>query len=128
MASTVNAGTGNWNYTNNTGGNVRVIIAFFYNNPASSNYDAGLVQVIAGVETASDSSGTNQHFRGFGKHVTYISGSNSSSYQVKNVVGNSGGRGFVDEFYLADGQSASVNGTNGGYPPKGYNILIVPEE
>ena len=126
MASTVNAGTGNWNYTNNTGGNVRVIIAFFYNNPASSNYDAGLVQVIAGVTVASSTSGTNTAFTGFGKHVNYRSSSNSTSYQVKNIVGN-GGNAFVDEFWLADGQSASVNGIT-WMSPKGYNILIIPEE
>jgi len=128
MASTVNAGTGNWSYTNNTGGNVRVIIAFFYNNPSQS-YNSGLTQVIAGVTVATASSGTNSSFTGFGKHVTYIvSGSGTTPLQVKNVVGyQAGGSGFVDEFYLADGQSASVSAA-GSLQPKGYNILIVPEE
>jgi len=128
MASTVNAGTGNWSYTNSTGGNVRVIIAFFFNN-ASQSYNAGLTQVIAGVTTASATSGTNQTFTGFGKHVTYmVSGSGTTPVQVKNVVGyQAGGNGFIDEFYLADGQSASVSAA-GSLQPKGYNILIVPEE
>ena len=126
MASIVNAGTGNWSYTNNTGGNVRVIIGFYYNNDSQQTSNAGLVQVIAGVTVASCTSGTNTAFTGFGKHVNYRSSSNSTSYQVKNIVGN-GGNAFVDEFWLADGQSASVNGVS-YLSPKGYNILIIPEE
>ena len=126
MASIVNAGTGNWSYTNNTGGNVRVIIGFFYNNTTSQSYDAGLTQTIAGVTVASATNGTNMSFIGFGKHVTYQRGSNSGGYQVKGHVGNTGG-GFVDEFWLADGQSASVNGVS-WMSPKGYNIVIIPEE
>ncbi len=126
MASIVNAGTGNWSYTNNTGGNVRVIIGFYYNNTTSQSYDAGLTQVIAGVTVATATNGTNMSFIGFGKHVTYQRGSNSGGYQVKGHVGNTGG-GFVDEFWLANGQSASVNGSS-FLSPKGYNILIIPEE
>jgi hypothetical protein len=126
MASIVNAGTGNWSYTNNTGGNVRVIIGFFYNNTTSQSYDAGLTQTIAGVTVTSATNGTNMSFVGFGKHVTYQSKYNSGGYQVKGHVGNTGG-GFVDEFWLADGQSASVNGVS-YLSPKGYNILIIPEE
>ena len=126
MASIVNAGTGNWSYTNNTGGNVRVIIGFFYNNTTSQSYDAGLTQTIAGVTVASATNGTNMSFVGFGKHVTYQRGSSYGGYQVKGHVGNTGG-GFVDEFWLADGQSASVNGVS-YLSPKGYNILIIPEE
>ena len=49
MASIVNAGTGNWSYTNSTGGNVRVIISFFYNGTTSTS---GLTQSIAGVSVA----------------------------------------------------------------------------
>ena len=126
MASIVNAGSGNWSYTNNTGGNVRVIIGFFYNNDSQQSSNAGLTQTIAGVTVASSTSGTNTAFTGFGKHVNYRSSSNSTGYQVKNIVGN-GGNAFVDEFWLADGQSASVNGTS-FLSPKGYNILIIPEE
>ena len=126
MASIVNSGTGNWSYTNNTGGNVRVIIGFYYNNTTSQDYNAGLTQTIAGVTVATASNGTNMSFVGFGKHVTYQRGSNSQGYQVKGHVGNTGS-GFVDEFWLADGQSASVNGIT-WMSPKGYNILIIPEE
>ena len=126
MASIVNSGTGNWSYTNNTGGNVRVIIGFYYNNTTSQDYNAGLTQTIAGVTVATASNGTNMSFVGFGKHVTYQRGSNSQGYQVKGHVGNTGS-GFVDEFWLADGQSASVNGSS-YLSPKGYNILIIPEE
>ena len=122
MASIVNAGPGNWNYTNNTGGNVRVIIAFFYNGTTSTS---GITQTIANVNVASYTNGTNSSFTGFGKHVTWRSTNSSNGYQVSGVVGNAGD-GFVDEFYLADGQSASVTATSGS--PKGYNILIVPEE
>ena len=124
MASIVNAGTGNWSYTNSTGGNVRVIISFFYNNTASQNNSAGLTQTIAGVNTASATNGTNTAFVGFGKHVTWRSTNNSYGYQVSGIVGNAGS-GFVNEFWLADGQSASVSGAPG--TPKGYNIVIIPE-
>ena len=126
MASIVNAGSGNWSYTNNTGGNVRVIIGFYYNNDSQQTSNAGLTQTIAGVTVATASNGTNMSFVGFGKHVTYQRGSNSQGYQVKGHVGNTGS-GFVDEFWLADGQSASVNGVS-YLSPKGYNILIIPEE
>ena len=126
MASIVNAGTGNWSYTNNTGGNVRVIIGFYYNNTTSQSYVAGLTQVIAGVTVATATNGTNMSFIGFGKHDTYQQGSSSQGYVTKGHVGNTG-RGFVDEFWLADGQSASVNGSS-YLSPKGYNILIIPEE
>ncbi len=127
MASIVNAGTGNWSYTNNTGGNVRVIISFFYNNTTSQSYDAGLTQTIAGVTVATATNGTNMSFIGFGKHVSWRSTNNSYGYQVKGIVGNTSNGGFVDEFWLADGQSASVNGVS-WMSPKGYNIVIIPEE
>ena len=121
MASIVNAGTGNWSYTNSTGGNVRVIISFFYNGTTSTS---GLTQSVAGVSVASQTNGTNVNFIGFGKHVTWRSTNNSYGYQVSGVVGNAS-TGFVNEFWLADGQSASVSGAPG--TPKGYNILIIPE-
>ena len=121
MASTVNAGSGNWSYTNSTGGNVRVIISFFYNGTTSTS---GLTQSVAGVSVASQTNGTNVSFIGFGKHVTWRSTNNSYGYQVSGVVGNAS-TGFVNEFWLADGQSASVSGAPG--TPKGYNILIIPE-
>tara|TARA_B100001175_G_scaffold305897_1_gene303421 strand:- start:1653 stop:2024 length:372 start_codon:yes stop_codon:yes gene_type:complete len=121
MASIVNAGTGNWSYTNSTGGNVRVIISFFYNGTTSTS---GLTQSVAGVSVASQTNGTNVSFIGFGKHVTWRSTNNSYGYQVSGVVGNAS-TGFVNEFWLADGQSASVSGAPG--TPKGYNILIIPE-
>ena len=121
MASIVNAGTGNWSYTNSTGGNVRVIISFFYNGTTSTS---GLTQSVAGVSVASQTNGTNVSFVGFGKHVTWRSTNNSYGYQVSGVVGNAS-TGFVNEFWLADGQSASVSGAPG--TPKGYNILIIPE-
>ena len=126
MAATVYTGTGNWNYTNSTGGNVRVIIAYCFNNTASSNYDAGIKQIINGTEVGSATSGTNMAFRGFGKHINYISSNNSAGWQVKNIAGNVGGT-FVDEFFLADGQSAALEAVNGGYPIKHYNIMVVPE-
>ena len=128
MASTVQSGSGGWSYTNSTGGNVRVIIAFFYNHPSQST-SSGLTQVINGMTIATAQSGTNQRFTGFGKHVTYIvSGSGTTPFTSKGVVGyQAGGSGFVDEFYLANGQSASVSASSTNQP-LGYNILIVPEE
>ena len=126
MAATVYTGSGNWSYTNSTGGNVRVLIAYCFNNTASSNYDAGIKQIVNGTEIGSANSGTNMAFRGFGKHINYIATSNSSSLQQKNIAGNVGGT-FVDEFFLADGQTAALEAVNGGFPIKHYNLMVIPE-
>ncbi len=126
MAATVYTGTGNWNYTNNTGGNVRVIIAYVYNNFTSQSYDEGIAQIVNGTEIARGTSGTNQNFVGFGKHILYQSTNGANGYQVKGIAGNAGGP-FVDEFFLADGQTASIEAVNAGFPIKHYNIMVVPE-
>ncbi len=126
MAATVYTGSGNWSYTNSTGGNVRVIIAYCFNNTASSNYDAGIKQIINGTEIGSATSGTNMAFRGFGKHVNYIATSNSGGLQQKNIIGNTGGS-FVDEFFLANGQTAALEAVNAGKPIKHYNLMVIPE-
>ena len=126
MAATVYTGSGNWSYTNSTGGNVRVIIAYCYGNTASSSYDAGVKQIVNGTEIGSATSGTNMYFRGFGKHINYIATSNSTSLQQKNISGNVGGS-FVDEFFLANGQTAALEAVNAGYPIKHYNLMVIPE-
>tara|TARA_B100001093_G_scaffold238073_1_gene228095 strand:- start:218 stop:604 length:387 start_codon:yes stop_codon:yes gene_type:complete len=126
MAATVYTGSGNWSYTNSTGGNVRVLIYYCYNNTSSQDYDAGVKQVINGVDIASATNGTNMAFTGFGRGIVYMSSSNSTGWQVKNIAGNSGGV-FVDEFFLADGQSTALEAVNAGKPIKAYNIMVVPE-
>jgi len=126
MAATVYTGSGNWSYTNSTGGNVRVIIAYCFNNTASSNYDAGIKQIVNGTTLGQATSGTNMYFKGFGKHITYRDLTTSGSLQQKNISGNVNGT-FADEFFLADGQSAALEAVNGVYPIKHYNIMVVPE-
>ena len=126
MAATVYTGSGNWSYTNSTGGNVRVLIYYCYNNTSSQDYTAGVKQVINGVDIASAANGTNMAFTGFGRGIVYMSSSNSTGWQVKNIAGNSGGV-FVDEFFLADGQSTALEAVNAGKPIKAYNIMVVPE-
>ena len=125
MAATVYTGSGNWSYTNSTGGNVRVLIAYCFNNTGNS-YDAGIKQIVNGTEIGSANSGTNMAFRGFGKHVNYIATSNAASLQQKNIVGNVSST-FTDEFFLADGQTAALEAINGGYPIKHYNLMVIPE-
>tara|TARA_B100001113_G_C20765852_1_gene473010 strand:+ start:141 stop:527 length:387 start_codon:yes stop_codon:yes gene_type:complete len=126
MAAEVFTGSGNWSYTNSTGGNVRVIIAYCFNNDASSNYDAGVKQIINGTMLGQGTSGTNMYFKGFGKHILYRDSITSGSLQQKNISGNVAGA-FVDEFFLANGQTASLEAVNAGYPIKHYNIMVIPE-
>ena len=45
MTATVHTGTGDFSYTNSTGGNVRVLIAYCFNNTGNS-YDAGIKQIV----------------------------------------------------------------------------------
>ena len=77
MAATVFTGSGNWSYTNSTGGNVRVIIAYCNVSTAAQTTDVGVKQIVNGTEIGSATSGTNMYFRGFGKHINYIATRNS---------------------------------------------------
>ena len=129
MAATVYTGSGDWSYTNSTGGNVRVIVAYCWNNQTNSTTDEGIIQIVNGVTIGQAASGSNQYFRGFGKHITYydyISGSSGTSLQMKNISGNVNGT-FADEFFLANGQTAALQSVDGGKPIRAYNIMVIPE-
>ena len=126
MAATVYTASGNWSYTNSTGGNVRVIIAYVWNNTTASNYSAGVKQIINGTQIGSVTNGTNISFLGFGKYVCYQNSRNSGAMTTKNIAGNTSGR-FVDEFFLANTQTASIEKVHANYPILHYNIMVIPE-
>ena len=126
MAATVYTGSGNWSYTNSTGGNVRVIIAYCWNNDTQSNNSVGVIQKVNGTEIGRVTNGTNIRFLGFGKHICYQNSSNASSMTTKNNAGNTSGR-FADEFFLANTQTAALNAVSSSYPILHYNIMVVPE-
>ena len=126
MAATVYTGSGNWSYTNSTGGNVRVIIAYCWNNDTQSNTSVGVIQKVNGTEIGRITNGTNIRFLGFGKHICYQNSSNASSMTTKNTGGNTAGR-FADEFFLANTQTAALEAVSSSYPILHYNIMVIPE-
>ena len=122
MAATVYSGSGNWSYTNNTGENVRVIIGIAL---AADNSQASTVGIKLRFGASGsgymfeETSGTNDRFVGFGKHITNVS-------PTGGAVATNGGT-FVDEFWLADGHTANLDAVSGTYPIKWYNIVVIPE-
>ena len=126
MAATVYTGSGNWSYTNSTGGNVRVIIAYCLNNNTQSNNSVGVKQKVNGTTISEVTNGTNIRFLGFGKHICYQNSSNANSMTTKNSAGNTSAR-FADEFFLANGQTAALEAVSTSYPILHYNIMVVPE-
>ena len=126
MAATVYTGSGNWSYTNSTGGNVRVIIAYCLNNNTQSNNSVGVKQKVNGTTISEVTNGTNIRFLGFGKHICYQNSSNANSMTTKNNAGNTSAR-FADEFFLANGQTAALEAVSTSYPILHYNIMVVPE-
>ena len=127
MAATVFTGSGNWSYTNTTGGNVRVIIAYCHVNTNAQTTNVGVKQIVNGTEIGRATSGTNQAFRAFGKHINYTTTSSSNGFQAKGMNSWSSGGTLVDEFFLADGQTASLEAISGSYPLKHYNLMVIPE-
>ncbi len=137
MAATVHSGTGNFSYTNSTGGNVRVIIGHVLCNTTDSSVNSGVKMRFG--SSGSDyvfsvAGGTNQSFGGFGKHLCYImkdySGGQSSGVgQAKGMFGyGKSGESFVDEIWLANGHSIDIQAVSGSYPIKSYNVLTIPED
>jgi len=128
MAATVFTGSGNWSYTNTTGGNVRVIIAYCHVNTNAQTTDVGVKQIVNGTEIGRATSGTNAAFRAFGKHINYAIQSNSQNgFQAKGINSYSAGGTLAEEFFLADGMTASLEAMSGSYPLKHYNIMVIPE-
>ena len=128
MATTVHTGNGqNFSYTNNTGGNVRVVISLALNDTSQQSFSNG-IKIRCGAPGSPDilqaNSSTNARFNGIGKNIARQGG--SAGYTVGASASND-----VDcmctEFYLADGHSIDVQGVYASYPLKFYNILTIPE-
>ena len=128
MATTVHTGNGqNFSYTNNTGGNVRVVISLALNDISQQSFSNG-IRIRCGAPGSPDilqaNSSTNARFNGIGKNIARQGG--SAGYTVGASASND-----VDcmctEFYLADGHSIDVQGVDASYPLKFYNILTIPE-
>ena len=136
MAATVHSGTGNFSYTNSTGGNIRVIIGHVLCNTADSSVNSGVKMRFGSSGSAyafQVAGGTNQAFGGFGKHLTWImsdyaGGSSSGTGAAKGMFGyGKSNTCFCDEIWLADGHSIDIQSVSGSYPIKSYNILTIPE-
>ena len=128
MATTVHTGNGqNFSYTNNTGGNVRVVISLALNDTSQQSFSNG-IRIRCGAPGSPDilqaNSSTNARFNGIGKNIARQGG--SAGYTVGASASND-----VDcmctEFYLANGHSIDVQGVDASYPLKFYNILTIPE-
>ena len=134
MSATVHTGTGNFNYTNNTGGNVRFIIGVVMNSTtsgASQNNEAGVSMRFGPPGTPScfsSQNGTNQTFRGFGKHILYGStGPTNQGLQIKNISAYQSWGTWVDEGWLAPNETLDINAKNASYPIDFYNVVTLPE-
>ena len=138
MTATVHSGTGNFSYTNSTGGNVRVIIGHVLCSTDAQGNSQGIKMRFG--PTNSDyvfliRGGSNQQVYGTGR---YITGANHSdgSYGT-TAVGSEGGfiggnksakeSMFVSEVWLADGHSIDIQTINASFPLKSWNILTIPE-
>jgi len=131
MASTILSGTGNVSWTNNTGGNVRVIIYYFgANNVASTTNGLG-ISMNAGGATI-----TAAFTKAVGKNLAssygYLSSTHSSSSFVQNNMAsriaddhNTFPQALPTELVLANTRTLSITLTGG---TASYNILIIPED
>ena len=130
MAATVWAGTGNFTYTNSTGGNVRVIINYFGpTTPNGDSTDYG-IQISAGGATI-----TSANAVAIGKNLGtgqwYASGSTgtSQSFAANGMVIRGSltvPTGLPLEVCLATTQSISISKITGAGTAQ-YNILVIPE-
>lgn len=136
MAATVHSGTGNFSYTNSTGGNVRVIIGHVLCNSTNSSVDSGVKMRFGASGSAyvfEVAGGTNQSFGGFGKHLCYImkdysGGQSTGTGAAKGMFGSAKSNTcFADEIWLANGHSIDIQAVNSSYPIKSWNVLTIPE-
>ena len=130
MTATIHTGNGqNFSYTNNTGGNVRVVISLALNDTSVQANTNG-IKIRCGAPGSPDilqaNSGTNSRFNGIGKNIARQGGTNHSGHFV-GASGSSDVDCMCTEFYLADGHSIDVQGVSPSYPLKFYNILTIPE-
>ena len=131
MAATVHSGDdSNFSYTNSTGGNVRGIIGLVLSNKDAQTTAQG-IQMRFGAPgsafTMSGTAGTNSAITGFGKHMTWSSDQPADRWHALAGGGSANACVFATEIWLADGHSIDIQGVNGSYPLKQYNILTIPE-
>ena len=138
MATTVHSGTGNFSYTNSTGGNVRVIIGHVLVNDGASGNEMGIKMRFG--PTNSDymfqlQGGSNQQVYGTGR---YITGANPAAGNYATgavggpggfIGGNKTGREsmFVSDVWLGNGESIDIQTIDASYPLKSWNILTITE-
>jgi len=129
MAATILSGTGNVSWTNNTGGNVRVVINYFGANAAESLTNGQGISMNAGGAVISASL-----VKAFGKNLAFsggfLSGTHpSQTYQSFGMIVPSGS-GFTSqalptEVYIPHTRSITLALAGG---TASYNILIIPED
>jgi hypothetical protein len=130
MAATVLNGTGNTTWTNNTGGNARVIINYFGSSNVSDStkgYGISLsIGTMAVTAPLASAIGKNLSLSSGGASSTYTSAyANSINMVVLNdIISETTQQAMPIEFYLATNQTFSLT-LSGGTAQ--YNILVVPE-
>lgn len=126
MAATVLNGTGNVSWTNNTGGNVRVIINYFGANSADGTTNGKGITMNVGGATISA-----QYTKVIGKNLGLHSGSlpsgNIAAFGQNLTVSSedfTAEQALPVEFYLASTQRITITLTGG---TASYSIVIIPE-
>tara|TARA_B100000131_G_C17959599_1_gene549858 strand:+ start:91 stop:507 length:417 start_codon:yes stop_codon:yes gene_type:complete len=138
MSATVHTGTGNFSYTNNTGGNIRVIICHVLVADGASGNEMGIKMRFGPPGSAymfQLQGGSNQQVYGTGKYITGAHQA-AGNYAISQA-GNSGGfigankygreSMFVSDIWLGNGESIDIQTIDASYPLKSWNILTVPE-
>lgn len=108
MASQILSGSSNVGYTNNTGGNVRVII----------NYMSGTNISMSWAGVAINSTGLSA----IGRNLAYTSASSTPSNNSLTTETSGVAAALPTEIMLASTQTFSATGVSA------YNIVIIPEQ
>ena len=140
MAATVYTGRKqNFTYTNNTGGNVRVIIYWLY---VDQTHGADRLTMRWGTQTSS-SWPTNASYKNWAESYDWggskdfhmgknIMSSNGQDHVSSNAKADSSGSfAYPSEIYLADGHVFEITSTGSTSDVQerimGYNIVVIPE-
>lgn len=117
MAATVLNASGNLNYTNNTGGNVRLIIYYM----AAFNVGGGIGGPLWRLNLTSSfgtfSMSDSNLFYAIGKDLAAASINSPGPLSIQNTNGNGG---LPTQIMLANGESVTAECS-------GYNIAVIPE-
>jgi len=123
-AGTVYNGTGEFNYTNNTGENVRLIMGFL--KLSGSTLQHSNLLIYWGPSTAEQNSASSQEQRGIGKWCMVNNPLNNGGFATGNPERYYG----PNEFWLAPGDFFSVsvrNSSQGQGTVGGYSFIVMPE-